>query len=204
MGAEANCTLTVGRTKKDGKALLETDALLFRGGGTRLSIPFNQMSSVEAKAGVLRVKHSGGSASFAIGSAADKWADRIRNPPSRADKLGIKPAHRVMIVGVADAALRAELESRGAQIVPRQASDVDLVFYGANGRAALDALRTLQKHLKQNGAIWVIRPKGSTAISEADVMNAGKAAGLVDVKVVRFSDSHTAEKFVTPVKSRRV
>ncbi|MFL6248779.1 MAG: hypothetical protein ACJ74H_22330 [Thermoanaerobaculia bacterium] len=31
---------------------------------------------------------------------------------------------------------------------------------------------------------------------------AGKAAGLVDVKVVRFSDTHTAEKFVIPLKSR--
>ena len=27
-------------------------------------------------------------------------------------------------------------------------------------------------------------------------MNAARAAGLVDVKVVRFSDTHTAEKFV--------
>jgi hypothetical protein len=33
-------------------------------------------------------------------------------------------------------------------------------------------------------------------------MAAGKAAGLVDVKVVRFSETHTAEKFVIP-KSRR-
>ena len=30
-------------------------------------------------------------------------------------------------------------------------------------------------------------------------MAAGKAAGLVDVKVVGFSPTHTAEKFVIPV-----
>ena len=29
-------------------------------------------------------------------------------------------------------------------------------------------------------------------------MNAARDAGLVDVKVVRFSDTHTAEKFVRP------
>jgi hypothetical protein len=34
-------------------------------------------------------------------------------------------------------------------------------------------------------------------------MKAGKTAGLVDVKVVRFSDTHTAEKYVIPVKDRR-
>lgn len=35
-------------------------------------------------------------------------------------------------------------------------------------------------------------------------MAAGKAAGLVDVKVVSFSPTHTAEKFVIPVKDRPV
>ncbi len=34
-------------------------------------------------------------------------------------------------------------------------------------------------------------------------MAAGKRAGLVDVKVVSFSDTHTAEKFVIPVAKRR-
>jgi hypothetical protein len=33
-------------------------------------------------------------------------------------------------------------------------------------------------------------------------MAAGKAAGLVDVKVVSFSETHTAEKFVVPVAKR--
>jgi hypothetical protein len=34
------------------------------------------------------------------------------------------------------------------------------------------------------------------------VRTAGKAAGLVDVKVARFSETHTAEKFVVPVAKR--
>ncbi len=33
-------------------------------------------------------------------------------------------------------------------------------------------------------------------------MDAGKAAGLVDVKVVSFSPTHTAEKFVIPIAKR--
>ena len=54
-----------------------------------------------------------------------------------------------------------------------------------------------------NGALWIIRPKGVKEITEAETMAAGKAAGLVDVKVVRFSDTHTAEKFVIPLASRK-
>ena len=48
----------------------------------------------------------------------------------------------------------------------------------------------------------MIRPKGTKAITEAATMAAGKAAGLVDVKVVKFSETHTAEKFVIPVAAR--
>ena len=39
-------------------------------------------------------------------------------------------------------------------------------------------------------------------ITEMEVMKAGKAAGLVDVKVVRYSDTHTAEKYVIPLRLR--
>jgi hypothetical protein len=53
-----------------------------------------------------------------------------------------------------------------------------------------------------HGAIWIIRPKGRPEISERATMAAGKAAGLVDVKVVGFSPTHTAEKFVIPVNAR--
>jgi hypothetical protein len=56
--------------------------------------------------------------------------------------------------------------------------------------------------LKPNGALWIIRPKGRPEISERAAMAAGKAAGLVDVKVVGFSQTHTAEKFVIPVSAR--
>jgi hypothetical protein len=41
-----------------------------------------------------------------------------------------------------------------------------------------------------------------TDLSEAAVMDAARDAGLVDVKVARFSDTHTAEKFVRPKASR--
>ena len=202
MGAEAKCTLTFGRTKADGKALLETDALIFRGGDVRLSVPYKQITDVSAKGGALRVAFPDGVAVFAIGDAAPKWAAKILNPPSRLDKLGIKPAHAVLVVGKVDAAFVRELETRAARVSTRADGEADAIFYAADARSALGKLKPLQEHLKRDGAIWVIRPKGVDAITEADVMKAGKAAGLVDVKVVRFSDTHTAEKFVIPVAKR--
>jgi hypothetical protein len=202
MGAEAKCTLTFGRTRAEGKALLETDALIFRGADVRLSVPYRQMSKVEAKAGSLRVTFAGGTAAFAIGQAAPKWASKILNPPSRLDKLGVKPSQVVLVLGVDDGQFTRDLEERGARVSTKATGHADVIFYAAPSRAALDRLGPLQKHLKRDGAIWVIRPRGVAAITEADVMKAGKAAGLVDVKVVRFSDTHTAEKFVIPLRNR--
>ncbi len=43
---------------------------------------------------------------------------------------------------------------------------------------------------------------GKDGVSEQAVMAAGKAAGLVDVKVARFSAERSALKLVVPVKDR--
>jgi len=50
--------------------------------------------------------------------------------------------------------------------------------------------------------MWIVYPKGQKHITEEDVLGAGRKAGLVDVKVVGFSATHTALKFVVPVSSR--
>ena len=50
--------------------------------------------------------------------------------------------------------------------------------------------------------LWIVYPKGRKEITERQVLDAGRAAGLVDVKVVSFSASHTALKFVRPKAKR--
>jgi len=202
MGAEAKCTATISGKKAVGKALLETDELIFRGEDVRLKIPYKSVSSIDAKDGVLHIAWLSGVASFELGASAVKWADRIRNPPSRIDKLDVKPGQLVLFVGIRDATLREEIETRGATVLARAIEPVDAIFVAANERGELERLATVQKFLKRDGAIWVIRPKGSPNISEKDVMSAGKGVGLIDVKVVRFSETHTAEKFVIPVSKR--
>lgn len=49
---------------------------------------------------------------------------------------------------------------------------------------------------KPNGAVWAVFRKGRKDFNENDVLRLGLESGLVDVKVVRFSDTHTALKFV--------
>jgi hypothetical protein len=109
----------------------------------------------------------------------------------------------VVCSGAVHADLIEEITSGGVRVLSRvQPAAADLVFYAAAHRSALEQLGALRRALKPAGALWIIRPKGSDAITEREVMAAGKRAGLVDVKVVSFSATHTAEKFVIPRAAR--
>jgi hypothetical protein len=203
MGSEASCTVTFNGRRAAGKARLETEILQFRGGDLKLSIPFKQMSKVTTRGGTLSVTFSDGTAAFDLGPAAPTWADKILHPPSRLQKIGVKNEWRVSAIGVDDTAFLAELEHAVAHLsIGRVVKGADAIFYGVTKEAQLARLEKLKASLKPNGALWIIRPKGRPEISERATMAAAKAAGLVDVKVVAFSATHTAEKYVIPVAAR--
>jgi hypothetical protein len=204
MGGEALVTVTIKGKTVAGKARLETGVLQFRGGDLRLSIRFKEISTVTVRGGTLTVTFPEGSASFELGREAARWAEKIQHPPSRLDKIGVKPEWRASAIGVEDAGFLEELEDAVAYLsIGRVAKDSDAIFFGVIKEPELARLEKLKASLKPNGAIWIIRPKGRPEISERATMAAGKAAGLVDVKVVAFSATHTAEKFVIPVSARR-
>ena len=203
MGSEATVTARFKGKSALGRARLETEVLQFRGGDLKLSIPFKQMSTVTARSGRLSVTFPGGTVFFDVGAAAPKWAEKIQHPPSRLQKIGVKAAWRVSAIGIADAAFLQELENATAQLsIGRVVKDSDAIFFGVTKETELARLDKLRTMLKPNGALWVVRPKGRPEISERAAMAAGKAAGLVDVKVVGFSPTHTAEKFVIPRAAR--
>ena|SRR5437867_8448833 len=203
MGAEAICKAGFKGKSAEGKARLETDFLQFRGGDLRLSIPFKQMSYVTARNGMLSITFPEGTATFDLGGAAPKWADKILHPPTRLQKLGVKPEWRASALGIDDREFLKELEDTVAHLsIGRVQKASDAIFFGATKAGQLTRMEKLKASMKPDGALWVVRPKGRPEISESDTMAAGKAAGLVDVKVVGFSQTHTAEKFVIPVKSR--
>jgi hypothetical protein len=119
------------------------------------------------------------------------------------DKLGMKAGMKVALVGgfEFDREFRAELAGRAPPA--RLGAGMDAIFLAADKAADLGRLDALRAKLSPAGAIWVVRKKGGAGpVTEKAVMAAGKAAGLVDVKVVAFSDTHTAEKLVIPVKKR--
>jgi hypothetical protein len=203
MGDEARCAARIGGKRLEGKALLETDALIFRG-DVRVSIPRKEINAVEATNGTLRIVHSAGEAAFELGPMAAKWAEKIKNPRSLLDKLGVKPGARVAVLGVDDAGFLDQLASRTDDVARRTPKkDTEIIFFGAESEAELARLAMLREKLTPAGAIWVVHRKGKGApLKDTDVFAAAKRAKLVDVKVAAFSETHTAEKLVIPVKER--
>lgn len=200
MGLESPATLRTGRTRTPGKALLESDHLLFRGEGMRLRIPLASISAMEAKNGALQLTHAEGTSVIDLGDKASVWLEKMRNPRSLLDKLGVKAGMRVAVLGIDDAEFLALLATRieaPLRRVPK--SGVDLLFFGAESVTLLDKLAGFRTSLVPDGAIWVVHRKGKSAtLKDVDVFAAAKRAGLVDTKVAAFSMTHTAEKLVIP------
>ena len=203
MGVESKCVAHFGGTRSEGKALLETDHVLFRG-TFRLKIPHTSITKLDADDGKLRITYADGTAIFELGPSAAKWAERIRNPRSLLDKLGVKPDMRVAVIGVDDAEFLAQLSERTTDVTSRTPKKgTDIVFFQAETRDDLVRLEKLRSYIRADGAIWVVHTKGKgAAFKDVDVFAAAKKAKLVDVKVASFSATHTAEKLVIPVSLR--
>jgi hypothetical protein len=202
MGLEADCNARIAGRDVPGKARLEDKQLIFRG-AERLTIPLASVKSAEAKGGRLEVRYAGGSASFALGKDAEKWALKLRYPKRRIDKLGVKPGLRVAVIGLDEAGFLEELRERTDDVaLGKPKRDSDLVFVAMSERAQLSKLKTLRQTIKPEGAIWVVWPKGRREFREDDVRAAGPDAGLVDVKVVAFSETLSGLKMMIPVAQR--
>jgi hypothetical protein len=200
MGAEIKCRASFDGKTGEGRALLETSEIIFRG-EFRLKIPFKEMKKVTAADGELRVRFTGGEAAFTLGPAAAKWADKILHPKSLLEKLGVKSGQKLAVLQITDRDFLRDAKKL-ARITNRVGKNEEMVFFGAETRAALAKIPALTKSLAPASALWVVHPKGRAEITEMDVINAGRKARLKDVKVASFSATHTARKFVIPVSDR--
>jgi hypothetical protein len=202
MGSEASCKVRFGNQESEGKALLETSEILFRG-GFRLKIPFSTVKSAKAVDGELRLQIAEGLAVFYLGAAAEKWRDKILHPKSRLEKLGVKPGAKVSFFGSFVPDFLTEISELTKSISKgKVAADAEWIFFAADSKKDFSALPKVSKSMKGAAALWIVYPKGQKHLTENDVLAAGRKTGLKDVKVVGFSPTHTALKFVIPLSQR--
>ena len=129
--------------------------------------------------------------------------DRVYTTPLL-DKLGVRPGMRIALIEVDDAGIRPRIADRTSDVTEGwPLPDTDIVLIGADTIDALEPLEALATRIRPNGAIWVVSRKGRGAtLRDVDVIDAARAAGLVDNKVASFSETHTALRLVIPVARR--
>lgn len=147
-------------------------------------------------------------------------------------KLGLKPGMRVRLLDPPDGywgllggdpdALDVELDAAdasgpgadpgadpdapSADALPGAAL-VDFTHLFATAGETLEAhFRAARAGMAEDGMVWASWPKKSSGveseIGRSEVMAAGKAAGLVDVKVCAVDETWSGLKFVIPVAER--
>jgi hypothetical protein len=202
MGNEVKCRVQFGKQHGEGRALLETSEILFRG-DFRLEIPFSTIKSAKAVDGELRLQTPEGLAVFHLDAAAEKWCGKILHPKSRIEKLGVKRDAKVSLLGGFDPDFLKEIAALTKSVSKdKVAKDMEHIFFAADSKEDLGALSKISKSMQGAAALWIVYPKAQKQITENDVLAAGRKVGLKDVKVVGFSSTHTALKFVIPVNKR--
>jgi hypothetical protein len=214
MGSEIKCRVRFAKQTSEGKALLETNEIIFRG-DFRLKIPFRDVQSAEVTGDELQLRTAEGVAKFELGTGlAEKWKEKILHPKSRIDKLGVKAHAQVALIGFDDEAedddFLQEISERTKNISNSRAgavkTEAECIFLKAETHSDLARLSKISKTMRGATALWIVfpkgKPKGPQNITERDVFSVGRAAGLKDIKVVGFSATHTALKFVIPVSKR--
>ncbi|HEY4813027.1 MAG TPA: hypothetical protein VIH58_00045 [Chthoniobacterales bacterium] len=200
MGNEILCRASLGDRKGEGKALLESDHLLFRG-DFRCKILFRDLAKVAARNGILTLRSSEGELQLELGERAAIWAGKILHPKSRSEKLGLKAGNQVAVINLSDPEFETELtKSAVAMASANGKSPCDFIFLGAQQPEELTRICDIVPRLKERGALWIVYPKGQSRMPESGVILAGRATGLKDVKVVSFSPTLTALKFVRPLR----
>lgn len=190
----------------EGTALLEGGSLVFRGGAS-LTVPFAEMMSVEASSGWLELKTQRGLLLLELGSKAEVWKEKIKNPHALVEKLGLDATKKVCVVGKLDPDLRADVDASGAKVAKSaRGKDFDVIFLAATTKKDLEKLPQLKEMMVDDGGIWIVYPKGKTGedeLTERAVLTAGRTLTMTDSKPLKLSEELTAVRFIIPAAYRK-
>lgn len=194
MGREAQCQCQVDDQIAEAKALLESDALLLRGGFKR-RYALTDLSRLRVEGERLCFDASGEHVALSLGAKpAASWLKKINAPPpTLAVKLGLSPEHKGLVIGALDVpALLEALQGVRAEL-PAEAR-IALAVVGSD--AQLQAAIAAHAGLPNARHLWIIHPKGpNSKLTDATVRRLMLDAGYVDSKTSAVSASLTATRY---------
>ena len=166
MGNEVKCRVRFDKQESEGKVLLETSEIIFRG-DFRLKIPFAAMKSVKVVDDGLQVRTAEDLTVFHVGAGtAEKWREKILHPKSRIEKLGVQAGSKVTLMGFdkMDREFVSEIE-KATGVTPKALKDKDEVrdgqwiFLKAETGTELAQISKVAKGMRGAVGLWVVYPK---------------------------------------------
>ena len=201
MGLEAKTTAIVGRKRFAGELHLDSKSLTFKSSDFKWVAELGKSIAANATKDRLIVEQDGKQTSFEVGPSAQKWVDKILNPPNRITKLGVKPDDKLWVSAGFQKSFKDELKRRGATI-KRSIKHCDLAFWKVTHRDQLFEFKDLADELPDGINIWIIWTKGCKSIGQTDVMTRAKALGFGPSKTAAFDEDHSSMRFAQ--KSKRI
>jgi hypothetical protein len=122
-------------------------------------------------------------------------------------KLGIKPGHRVLLLGAPDGFALGELPE-GSRIVRRAQGESDVIVSFHTARADLARrMPRLRALMRQDAGLWIAWPKRAsgmpTDLTEDVVRELALANRLVDNKVAALDATWSGLRLVIRLKDRQ-
>lgn len=200
MGLERTTSVFVGKKGYECVVLLEAHSLICRGGLKR-SWPLAELKHAAVRQGRIEFESGGERIAVELGDRAASWLDRIQNPRSRLQKLGVTATMSVCVLGAAEPDALAELlDALDAPPKKRLTAAADLVLCFWRDPEKLSALANIASKLADRGAVWVLWPKGRKDFAHEHVVAAARHAGLSSTRSMGFSAELTGLRFVRAKK----
>lgn len=191
MGRDASAAIRFQGQAGDGKLVLEADVLILRG-AVKARIARDQITGFDVVADALRIMTDLGEVWAGLGAKeAALWCKALAKPvPTLAEKLGLSTKRRVCVIGaLTDAALQQAVAGFAAP--PAEAA---LFVAELPDEAALqDALALIATW--PTASFWGVTQKGKSALGDAQLRAAMRAAGYIDSKSCSVSARLTATRY---------
>jgi hypothetical protein len=197
MGREARVAYRAGRERAEVRAHLDSAALQL-GGGKTLNVPFADIRKATVAGGALKIETKTDTFELDLGAKeAALWAKKILNPPTLADKLGLKPDSKVLIAGerIKEIDEAAPYADHGLTLTAAKAKAANVVILTLAPGTAEKQIAAAAKALPKGVALWFVYTKGTKPNGDGIIALARKA-GLKDTKVARISETHAALRFI--------
>lgn len=200
MGREARIAYISGKERADVRAHLDSASLQLSG-GKKLIVQLSDVRTAKVVGEDLAIETKTEKFKLALGAKeAAAWAKNILNPPSLADKLGVKAETTVLLVGerideIDDAVAKGAKVERAATLTATKAKAANIVILTLVPETTPKQIEAAAKVLPKGTALWLAYTKGVKPNGD-DIIRLARQSGLKDTKVARISVTHAALRFI--------